>query len=218
MDGLRHPALLLGLILGVVSLFWLPSRTVLAESGCIRARNLDPSALQGDAAAAEWRTYRNAKNGLTFRYPPTMWVKERDPVSFHFDSVPDVIVDVMGDLPNNPNIIPMRFICAQGPKTPEMAAAKARALLKTHPQENATGRVTGGAIGSMQVDGYEAIVSCSCGRAACHWSVLTLSPRECDIFPIVPGEYSNDDLPPPHDGEFPLLSIIKTVHFESATK
>jgi len=41
-----------------------------------------------------------------------------------------------------------------------------------------------------------------------------LHPRECDIFPMEPGEGFNDNLPPSHDREFPLLSIIKTVHFE----
>jgi hypothetical protein len=125
-----------------------------------------------------------------------------------------VIVDLRGDELNNPNIIVMRFICARGQKTPEMAAARARALLKTHPEEDPTGRVSDGAIGSVQVDGHEAIVSCGCGRAACSWSVVTLQPRECTIFPMDLGD-PNESLLPLHDSEFPLLSIINTVHFES---
>ena len=133
---------------------------------------------------------------------------------FHFDKVPEVIVDLRADRLNNPDIIVVRFICARGEKTPEMAAARARTLRETHPEEDPTGRVSVGAIGSMQVDGHEAIVSCGCGRAACDWNVLTLQPHECDIFPMS----GADPLPPPHDGEFPLLSIINTVHFESATK
>lgn len=217
MKKILDPAFLIGLTLGVVSLLWLRSRTAQAQAGCITARNLNPSALRGDAAEGDWLSYRNTKNGLSFRYPPSMQVEERDPAKFGFDNVPDVIVDLRGNRLNSPNIIVMRFICARGQKTPEVAAAKARALLETHPEEDPTGRVSNGAIGSMQVDGHETIVSCGCGRAACQWSVLTLQPRECKIFPMVPGESHNDDLPPPHDGEFPLLSIINTVHFESAT-
>lgn len=219
LDQRRHHVFLLRVVLGAVTLFCLASQTVLARSGCLSASNLAPSALRGDAVAADWLTYRNAKNGMSFRYPPTMRAEERDPRQFTFDNNdPALIVDLRGDELDNPDIVAMRFICARGEKTPEMAAAKARVLLQTHPEENATGRVTAGAIGSMQVDGHEAIVSCSCGLAACDWSVLTLQPRVCDIFPMVTGRGVRDDLPPPHDGEFPLLSIIKTLHLESATK
>jgi hypothetical protein len=55
-----------------------------------------PSALRGDRAEADWLTYRNAKNGLSFRYPPSTRVEERDPASFHFDYPPEAIVDVVG--------------------------------------------------------------------------------------------------------------------------
>lgn len=218
MYRLLHRAFLIASALGMVSLLWLPSRTEVVQAACPTARNLDPSALQGDAAEGDWHNYRNAKDGLSFRYPPSMRVEERDPAKFGFDNLPEVIVDLRGDELNNPNIIVMRFICAQGQKTPEMAAARTRTLLKIHPEKDRTGRVTDGAIGTMQVDSHEAVVSCGCGRAACNWSVRTLQPHECETFPMVTGEGLKDDLPPPHDGEFPLLSIINTVHFESATK
>jgi hypothetical protein len=146
-----------------------------------------------------------------------MRVEERDPAPFHLDTPPEMIVELRGDELNNPNIIVMRVFCDRGPKTPEMAAARAHALLETHPKENSTGRVSDGAVGSLQVDGHEAIVTCSCGRAACSWAVHILQPRECSFLPMVPGEGSSDNYPLPHDGEFPLLSIINTVHFESAT-
>jgi len=95
-----------------------------------------------------------------------------------------------------------------------MASARARALLETHPEQDRTGRVSTGAVGTMQIGGHEAIVNCGCGRAACRWSVLTLQPRECGIVVMEPGEDPHDSLLPVHDGEFPLLSIIETVHFE----
>jgi hypothetical protein len=216
MDLVRRRALSISLTFGAVSLIWLPLMA-LAQTRCV-PENLNPSALRGDAAEGNWLSYRNPKNGLSFRYPPSMRVEELDPVPFHFDVVPDVVVDLKGDELNNPNITVMRFVCARGQKTPEMAASKAHALLKTHPKENRSGRVDEGAVGSMQVDGHQAIVSCGCGRAACQFSVLTLQPHECQILPMVSGEGHGDNLPPPHDGEFPLLSIINAVHFESATK
>ena len=215
MADFRHVALVTGLALVLsLNLPRFAPRTGLAEAARCAETNFDPSALRGNAAEGDWLVYRNPKNWLSFRYPPSMRVEERDPVPFHFDNVPDVIVDLQDDELNNPNIIVMRFICARGQKTPEMAAARARALLKTHPEEDPTGRVSDGAIGSVQVDGHEAIVSCGCGRAACQWSVLTLQPRECTIFPMDPGD-PNESLLPLHDSEFPLLSIINTVHFES---
>ena len=203
----------------MLTVFVFSPRSALAQSGCPTEGNLGGAlAWRGDAAETNWLTYRNAKNGLSFRYPSTMWVKDRDPASFHFDEVPDVSADVMGNAPYNPNIILIRFICARGQNTPEMAEAKASALLKTHPKEDSTGRISSGAIGSLENDGHEAIVSCGCGRAACQWTVRTLQPRECIILPRIPPERYTYNNPPLRDGEFPLLSIIDTVHFESVTK
>jgi hypothetical protein len=101
----------------------------------------------------------------------------------------------------------VRFICARGEKTPEMAVARAHTLRESHPGED------GATTGSMVVDGHEAIVGCGCGRAACQWSVVTLQPRECTIFPMHAGDGPGDEMLPPHDGQFPLLSIINSVHF-----
>jgi len=67
----------------------------------------------------------------------------------------------------------------------------------------------------MTVDGHEAIIGCGCGSAACLWSVLTLQPRECSIFPMLGSEDGSGNALPPRDGQFPLLSIIHGVHFES---
>ena len=214
MASARHTARLIGLALSL--LLVLPRfalRTGLAETACTE-NNFDPSALRGDAAEGDWLVYRNAKDGLSFRYPPSMRVEERDPATFGYEEpfVPDVIVDLRGDGSNNRDLIVMRFISARGQKRPEMAAARARSLLESHPHEDSTGRVSAGAVGSMQLDGHEAIVSCGCGRAACQWSVATLQSRECTIFPMDPGDPNASQIPL-HDGEFPLLSIIKTVHF-----
>jgi hypothetical protein len=211
MDSLRHTAFLIGFALGLsLVLSGLAPRTELAEAACT-ASTFDPSALRGDAAEGDWLVYRNAKNGLSFRYPPSMRIEERDPATFGFDNVPDAIVDLRADGFPVRDFIVVRFICARGEKTPEMAAARARALRAAHPGKNES------TTGSMEVDGHEAIVGCGCpgsGAASCNWGVTILQPRECSIFPMEPGQAFDDRLPPPHDGKFPLLSIINTVHFE----
>lgn len=53
----------------------------------------------------------------------------------------------------------------------------------------------------------------SSGRAAVGWSVEVLEPRECTIVTLLGGADYEQSLPPPHNGGFPLLSIIRTVHF-----
>jgi hypothetical protein len=204
MAKLRHPDLFTGLAFGMAGVLSLPL-PALTQDRC-EAINLSHSALQGAAANDSWLTYRNSKIGLSFRYPPSMRIKEMDPVSFHFDVVPEVTVDLRVDEQDYPNAPILRFICAQGRKTPEMAASKVHTLLRIHPKGS-----------TMQVDDHEAIISCSCGSAACAYSVLTLQPYECEILPMVSKE-GFDDYLPPHDGGYPLLSIIKTVHFESKTK
>ena len=70
----------------------------------------------------------------------------------------------------------------------------------------------------MQLDGHEVLVEVSCGRGACHWYVNLLQPRECTILSLLTGTDSDEALPPPHDGLFPLLSIIRTVHFDTSAK
>jgi hypothetical protein len=163
---------------------------------CCDFYGFGPSALRGDRAEADWLTYTNAKNGLSFRYPPSMRVEERDPVSFHFDHPPEAIVDVRG-----PGTI-LRFICGAGVKTPEMAAATLRRSRKQSSEDERP-------CDSMQIDGHEAFVG---GPFNGPWSVNILQSRACEVFPMADG---SDDAPPPHDGKFPLLSIVRTVHFES---
>jgi len=200
-------ALLIGLAVGwTLSLSRFDPRTGLVEAVCIK-NNFDPSALRGDAAEGDWLVYHNAGNGPSFRYPSSMQVKEQDPATFGYDKpfVPEVIVDLRahGD-------VVMRFICGRGEKTPEMATEEAHRLRK---QAASEGRES--YLASMQIDGHEAILASVRGGGACSylWGVTILQPRGCSILPL---GGSDDNSPPLHDGHFPLLSIIETVHFESA--
>ena len=65
MNGLRHRRLLTG----VVSLSLLSFPILLAQNRCVPDKNLAASGLRGDRAEPNWLTYRNPKDGLSFRYP-----------------------------------------------------------------------------------------------------------------------------------------------------
>ncbi len=131
--------------------------------------------------AADWLSYHNAATGLVFRYPPTLRIRERDPQSF---GLPDVeeITDLLGDTTVNPGTIALRFIVWRGERTPEMAAAKARDEREKHARPD---RDTRESLTTIQLDGHEALVSLGCGRAACHWAVSILQPRDCAIFTMI---------------------------------
>jgi hypothetical protein len=70
----------------------------------------------------------------------------------------------------------------------------------------------------MMIDGHDALVCFSQGSAATNWSVDILEPRECTIVTLLGGADSGQAAPPPHDGEFPLLSIIRTVRFTAPSQ
>ncbi len=159
--------------------------------------------------AADWLSYHNAATGLVFRYPPSLRIHERDPQSF---GLPDVeeITDLLGDTKFNPGTIALRFVVQRGERTPEMAAAKARDEREKHAKPDSDSRES---LTTIQLDGHEALVSVGCGHPACQWAVNILQPRECAIFTMI-HEPIEDTYSPPHDGTFPLLSIIQTVRLE----
>lgn len=212
MGRLRYPPFLLGFSLSLVNIFW-PPPTSLAQAARPTARNLNPSASRVDAAESDWLSYRNVKSGLSFRYPPSLWISEPDPAELGLPD--DSIVDLRGYVGlNRRHIIVLRFMCEPGEQTPEMVAANAHAFLR-HP----TGKYDCAPATSMRLDRNEAILECSCGwGGSCQWTLSILQPRACSIFPGGPPAGPYDNHLPLHDGHFPLLSIIKTVHFESATK
>src|SRR5437879_4954428 len=115
----------------------------------------DDTAKEGSTAnAAEWLSYHNAATGLSFRYPPSLRIHERDPKAF---GLPDVeeITDLLGDTKFNPGTIALRFIVQRGERTPEMAAAKARDEREKRARPDWDSRET---LTTMQLDGHEALV------------------------------------------------------------
>jgi hypothetical protein len=170
------------------------------------------SALRAAPARANWLVYRDAKSGLSFRYPPSLRVEKPDPAKLGLpdDSIVD-LRDVVGR--KGRHLIVLRFQCELGEQTPEMAAANAQAFLRQPQGEHSCIPGT-----SIKLDSHEAILECGCGwGGSCEWNIEILQPRACSVSPGGPPARFNDNLPPPHDGHFPLLSILKTVHFRSVS-
>jgi len=168
----------------------------------------------GAASPAEWVPYHNAATGLSFRYPRSLRVRERDPRPFRVPEGGEV-TDLVGDTATNPDTTVLRFLVNPGEMTPEIAARRARGLRENHANDTPNSRES---LTPMQLDGHEALVEVSCGRGACHWYVNLLQPRECTILSLLVGTDSDEALSPPHDGLFPLLSIIRTVQFDTSAK
>jgi len=159
----------------------------------------------GDHVSTQnWILYHNVAAGISFRYPPSLRIHERDVKEFGLPDA-ELIVDLVGDTSINPRTVVLRFIVSRGVATRQTAAERSR-INRKGCQSTTT----------MLLDGHQALVCVYSGRAAIHWEVEVLYPRECTILTLLAGADSDAASPPPHDGAFPLLSIIKTLHFDPA--
>jgi hypothetical protein len=61
---------------------------------------------------------------------------------------------------------------------------------------------------AMKIGQREAVSCVTCGRAACKWAVHVLGPRQFTIMSFLHGE---EHKATPIDGEFPLLTIIRSL-------
>lgn len=148
-----------------------------------------------------WLQFHDPQTGLSFRYPPNLHPRRRNPQKFGLPNV-ETIVDLIGNTNMNPGTIVLRFLVKRGITTPRERAAR-REVLRSVCKKTS----------SIIVAGHKAAVCVSTSSAAVHWSVEILQPRECTIVTLLGGADYKQSLPPPHNGEFPLLSIIRTVHF-----
>ena len=162
------------------------------------------------AAAYEWPEYHNAATGLSFRYPPAMRIRERSGRDFGLP--PDlVIIDLLGDTPANPDSIALRFEVSPKSETPQTAEENIQRAFEQHLADHDQRA----SLKTIYLGGQEALESVACGRAVCHWGVSIFRPHQCSISTLLGGNDANEAQPPPRDGTFPLLSIIKTVHFDA---
>ena len=157
------------------------------------------------AQTAGWAEFHDPQTGLSFRYPPNLRIRRRYPQKFNLPEVQS-IVELVGNTKVNPETVVLRFMVKRG-HTSAAEQEKRRKLLRSGCKS--TSRMT--------IGGHQAIVCLSAGSAAERWSVEIMRPRECTILTLLGGADADQAAPPPHDGEFPLLSIIRTVHFAPAS-
>ncbi len=185
------------------------------------------------SGTSSWLEFHDPSIGLSFRYPPSLQVNGpqefRTPAvwdPFGLDNPPSdlaKVVELVGDTPVNCGTVVLRFLVYSESTTPEVAAEKIKKAfefqsrlhedeIKTAPE---TGRPVCSSLSPTQLDGHEALLRIDCGRAAWHWTINILQPRPCRISTGLAGSDYAESVPPPHDGMFPLLSIIRTVHIDA---
>jgi hypothetical protein len=161
----------------------------------------------GDHVSTQkWILYHHVPTGISFRYPPQLRIHERNVKEFGLPDA-ELIVDLVGDTEMNPGTVVLRFIVNRGVATPQTVAERSRIIREGCQSTTA-----------MLLDGHQALVCVYSGRAATHWKVEVLYPRECTILTLLAGADSDEASPPLRDGVFPLLSIIKTLHFGPTEK
>jgi hypothetical protein len=127
------------------------------------------------AQTARWVQFHDPQTGLSFRYPPNLHIRHRDPQNFKLPTLQSV-VELIGDTRVNPGTVVLRFLVRGGHLTPSTRAEKLEQLRKGC-------RTTS----SLMIDGHEAIVCLSVGSAAIRWSVEILEPRERTILTLLGG-------------------------------
>jgi hypothetical protein len=136
-----------------------------------------------------WKRYRNAPTGLSFEYPAGLQMRERDPRRVGLPAA-DAIVDLL----DANGTLWLQFVVNHG-----SASSNANTIFTIPPHFDRSCK-------PLRLAGAEAFVCISHGRAAAHWGVQILAPRDCSI-------QSPFDNPPLRDRFVPMLSIIRTVRF-----
>jgi hypothetical protein len=167
----------------------------------------------------EWRLYENSVVGLSFRYPPSLRVRERKQEEFlGVNPPPAAVIELLGSTQNDPDVIVLRFFVADEHTSPETGAydVPRRSL------RDLWSRLRGGQDRDRPsrkseyfiVDGQKAVIRFTCGRSgAGHWSIHILHPKPCSVVSFAPAKPFHDlcHTAGPHDYTFPVLSIIRTV-------
>lgn len=110
----------------------------------------------GHASDRDWKLYRNAATGLSFRYPPSLQVRERSP---HRPGLPDA--DAIVDLVDAQKTLVLEFVVYHDAATAFQPLDRG--------------------CKPIRLGGEEAAFECVMCWPACMWSVEILSPRLCSI-------------------------------------
>lgn len=145
---------------------------------------------QSDAA---WVTYTHPNVPFSFRHPPGLTVEPQDLSTFNIEGLV-AAVDLLKDRASRPVL---RFMVSE-PAGNGLALSYDKRFLRKVCKSYA----------AMKIGQREAVSCVTCGRGACQWSVHVLGPRQFRIMSFLPGEEGKRG---PMDGEFPLLTIIRSL-------
>jgi hypothetical protein len=153
--------------------------------------------LAGSALCAppKWLSYENPKARLAFQYPPGLRVREA-PEELRLGMGAQSIIDITS---GTPAAVVLRLIVrpTRLRQAPDFASLRRGCASSS----------------SIEIDRHPALVGVTCGRGACSWTVHMLEPMRLDILSLTREANLGRTPPAPHDGRFPILSIIRTLHF-----
>jgi outer membrane protein assembly factor BamB len=157
-----------------------------------------------------WLSYHDDQSGLSFRYPPSMRVIKRSPQKISelrsYSTFPNNLVSIT-DLAEGDDFL-LYFSLFDNLKPDE--------LIYDYRKNHDSGC---GFAYHLQIDGHRALACANC-TGVCRWDVHLYEPgRKCEIHVEKPVKMDGKNVPPLSDGayldgDFPLLSIIRTVHYE----
>lgn len=146
-------------------------------------------------AAPNWISYENPKVGLAFRYPSDLRVREA-PEEIQREVGTESIIEITS---GHPATVVLRFIVRPTSiwQAPDLFSLRRGCRSST----------------GLQIDGHPGLVCVTCGRAACSWTIHMIKPTHLTILSLTREANLGRTPIAPHDGRFPILSIIRTLHF-----
>lgn len=163
----------------------------------------------GFCADSDWVVYENPSVGLTFRHPPDLRTTEAaDHIRTGLNA--KAVIELVGRTEQDPDTIVLRFIIEPFRDPPFKSDWTGAGDYLAHERAGCNSSTY------LSIDGHRALNCVSCGRAACSWTVVLAEPLRCNILTFADAEtFGKRTAMRPHDGHFPILSILRTLHFTS---
>jgi len=169
------------------------------------------TAPSASAADSDWVVYENPNIRLTFRHPPGLWTREA-PDQIRAGLGAAAVIELVGKTELDPATIVLRFVIDPF-KDPQFSSDVTRTG-----DDLAHERIGCSSYSYLTIDGHQALNCVTCGRAACSWTVMLAKPIRCRILSFEDRKtFGKRTAMRPHDGRFPILSILRSIRFTSET-
>jgi hypothetical protein len=154
----------------------------------------------------DWVLYENPSVGLTFRHPPDLRTREAaDYVRTGLNA--KAVIELVGRTEQDPDTIVLRFIVEPFQDPPFRSDWNSAGEYLAHERAGCNSSTY------LSIDGHRALNCVSCGRAACSWMLILVERLRLNILSFADAEtFGKRTAMRPHDGRFPILSILRTLH------